>query len=295
MPVGGRGQEVSADWKCPTDGFQVTTIRRALERGANESLRWVTGRRGWERCESGRSNRVKTEPETRSPARGEPRASLDAASSLRPIQGEGRGPSPPFGAAWFRGQILGLPSKGLRESGGLLFFRPVTFAWPGGATGCRRGRSIDPNRITNTNDAVVENLRPQAAVLGHARLAREMKQEPRRVRSRASAPSISCPIVWILGVFQRAIHALGGRIALVLNPSGEASPGPAILLAKINEIHRNRWRLAPEVALHTTDATCRPSTNSAPCIRCWRRSMHDRDCGLCRCVFAAANAMDVCR
>ena len=70
-PVGGRGQEVSADWKCPTDGFQVTTIRRALERGANESLRWVAGRRGWERCESGRSNRVKTEPETRSPARDE--------------------------------------------------------------------------------------------------------------------------------------------------------------------------------------------------------------------------------
>ena len=125
MPVGGRGQEVSADWKCPTDGFQLTTIRRALERGANESLRWVTGRRGWERCESGRSNRVKTEPETRSPARGEPRASLDAASSLRPIQGEGRGPSPPFGAAWFRGQILGLPSKGLRESGGLLLFRTI--------------------------------------------------------------------------------------------------------------------------------------------------------------------------
>ncbi len=122
MPVGGRGQEVSADWKCPTDGFQVTTIRRVLERGANESLRCVAGRRGWERRESGRSNRVKIEPETRSPARGEPRASSDAASLLRPIQGEGRGPSPPLGAAGFRGQILGLPTKGLRESGGLLFF-----------------------------------------------------------------------------------------------------------------------------------------------------------------------------
>ncbi len=78
MPVGGRGQEVSADWKCLTDGFQVTTMRWILERGANESLHWVAGRRGWERCETGRSNRVKIEPETRSPARGEPRASSDA-------------------------------------------------------------------------------------------------------------------------------------------------------------------------------------------------------------------------
>ncbi len=77
MPVGGRGQEVSADWKGPTDGFQVTTIRRALERGANESLRRVAGRRGWERGESGRSNRVKTEPEPRSPARGELRAAAE--------------------------------------------------------------------------------------------------------------------------------------------------------------------------------------------------------------------------
>ena len=100
-------------------------MRRALERRANESLRCVAGGRGWERCESGRSNRVKIEPETRSPARGELRAPSDAAGSLRPIQGEGRGPSPPLGAAGFRGQILGLPTKGLRESGDLLFLRTI--------------------------------------------------------------------------------------------------------------------------------------------------------------------------
>ena len=200
-PVGGRGQEVSADWKCPTDGSQVTTMRRVLERGANESLRWVTGRRGWERYESGRSNRVKTEPETRSPARGEFGASSDASSSLNGVKVKVVGLRRPLRAAGFRGQILGRPTKGLRESGGLLFFGRSLCAWPGAAA---QSSWLESTRFTATAG-----------------------------------------------------------------------------------VSRQRSR--------STDATCRPSTNSASCIRCWRRSMHDRDCGLCRCVFAAANAMDVCR
>ena len=166
-PVGGRGQEVSADWKCPTDGFQVTTIRRVLERGANERLRCVAGRRGWERRESGRSNRVKIEPETRSPARGELRAPSDAAGSLR-----GR----------FKVKVVGLR----RPSGQQGFV----------------ARSLDC-----------------------------------RQKAFAKAGAFC---------FSADRYALGRR-------------GGSILLAKINEVHRNRWGLAPEVALHRCDM---PPVNS---------------------------------
>jgi hypothetical protein len=130
MPVGGRGQEVSADWKCPTDGFQVTTMRRVLERGANESLRWVAGRRGWERCDTWQEQPRQTRAGGSFSGPRRVQGILGCFKLVARRQGEGRGPSPPLGAAWFRGQILGLPSKGLRESGGLLVFRPITIRLP---------------------------------------------------------------------------------------------------------------------------------------------------------------------
>ncbi len=122
MPVGGRGQEVSADWKCPTDGFQVTTIRRVLERGANESLRCATGRRGWERCESGRSNRVKSSRKTRSPARGEFRASSDAASSSNGAKVKVVGLRRPSGQQGFVARSLDCRQKAFAEAEAFWWF-----------------------------------------------------------------------------------------------------------------------------------------------------------------------------
>ncbi len=122
IPVGGRGQEVSADWKCLTDGFQVTTMCRVLACGANESLRCATGRRGWERCESGRSNRVKTEPETRSPAQGELRASSDAASSLNGAKVKVVGLRRPSGQQGFVARSLDCQQKAFAKAGVFCLF-----------------------------------------------------------------------------------------------------------------------------------------------------------------------------
>ena len=132
MPVGGRGQEVSADWKCPTDGFQATTMRRALERGANESWRCATGRRGWERCESGRSNRVKTEPETRSPARGELRASSDASSSLNGAKVKVVGLRRPSGQQGFVARSLDCRQEAFAKAGAFCFFGQSLSPGPAG-------------------------------------------------------------------------------------------------------------------------------------------------------------------
>ena len=137
MPVGGRGQEVSADWKCPTDGFQATTMRRALERGANESWRCATGRRGWERCESGRSNRVKTEPETRSPARDElGSSSRMAGSSLNGAKVKVVGLRRPSGQHGFVARSLDCRQKAFAKAEAFCYFGQSLFAGPGGAIGC---------------------------------------------------------------------------------------------------------------------------------------------------------------
>jgi len=95
MLVGGRGQEVSADWKCPTDGFQVTTTRRALERGANESLRWVAGRRGWERCDKWQEQPRQTRAGDLFSGPRRAQGILGCFKLVERRQGEGRGPSPP--------------------------------------------------------------------------------------------------------------------------------------------------------------------------------------------------------
>lgn len=147
MPVGGRGQEVSADWKCPTDGFQVTTMRRVLKRGASESLRRVAGRRGWERCDMWQEQPRQNRAGDSSPARGELRASSDASSSLNGAKVKVVGLRRPSGQQGFVAKSLDCRQRAFAKAEAFCFFARSVFGRLGGVTSCRRGGSILLARI----------------------------------------------------------------------------------------------------------------------------------------------------